>query len=223
MPVDPPPSPRMLVAFQVIFLLMFLAFGTLLVHEGLQAIRDQAYTLRYTERMGTDAGGGWASAGAAEYRGRGAILFGAGFAATGTMLLAWAAGLGLGLLGRAGLHAPRGAGRAVGTISLAALLAGCVALFPPWRLQALPLYLVVAAFALAVTLPIPARWRKKVFPAVVILVIAAGMTGFPSFPLFAGIFVFLAAGANLLVLFPGLVARVERSQRGARRRKPANP
>ena len=74
MPVDPPPSPRMLVAFQVIFLLMFLAFGTLLVHEGLQAIRDQAYTLRYTERMGTDAGGGWASAGAAEYRGRGALL-----------------------------------------------------------------------------------------------------------------------------------------------------
>ena len=56
-----------------------------------------------------------------------------------------------------------------------------------------------------------------------ILVIAAGMTGFPSFPLFADIFVFLAAGANLLVLFPGLVARVERSQRGARRRKPANP
>ena len=100
-------------------------------------------------------------------------------------------------------------------MALVALLMGCVALFPPWRLHTLPLYLVVAAFTLAVTLPIPSRWRKKVFPAAVILVIAVGMTGFPSFPLFAGIFVFLFTGANLLVLWPGLIARIERSQHGA--------
>lgn len=212
----------MLVTFQCIFLVMFLVFGIGIVRDGIRAIRNQSYTLRYTERtswaVGPGMGESWSSNEAVEYRGRNAVLFGTGFAATGTMLLSWAAGLVLGLFKGAGLAAPRGIGRAVGTISLASLLIGCLTLFPPWRLHTLPLYLVVAAFTLAVTLPIPARWRKKVFPAMVILVIAVGMTGFPSFPIFAGIFVFLFAGANLLVLWPGLRARVERSQAGAHRR-----
>jgi MFS family permease len=195
-------------------------FGAGLARDGSRAIRDQAYTLHYTERtswaFGPAWGGSWVREGAVEYRGRAATLFGVGFAATGTMWLAWAAGLVLSLLGRAGLHAPRAVLRAVGAVALAALLVGCVALFPPWRLHTLPLYLVVAAFTLAVTLPIPDRLRKKVFPAAVVLVIVVGMTSFPAFPIFAGIFVFLIAGTNLLLLWPGLWARVERSQSGAR-------
>jgi hypothetical protein len=55
-----------------------------------------------------------------------------------------------------------------------------------------------------------------VFPAVVGLAILVGMTGFPAFPIFAGIFVFITAGTNLLVLWPGLIARIERSQSGGR-------
>ena len=119
-------------------------------------------------------------------------------------------------LGRAGLRAPQAAVRAVGAVALAALVVGCVALFPPWRLHTLPLYLVVAAFTLAVTLPIPADLRKKVFPAAVILVIVVCMTRFPAFPIFVGIFAFLIAGANLLVLSPGLAKRAERSRSRSR-------
>jgi hypothetical protein len=222
MPAEPKTSPRVIVMMQCVFLAMFLVFGIGIVRDGVRAIRTQTYTLRYTETTswaGPGVGGGWASNEAVEYRGRNAVLFGVGFAATGTMLLAWAAGLVLGLFGRAGHPAPRGLVRAVGAVSLAALLVGCVALFPPWRLHTLPLYLVVAAFMLAVTLPMPARWRKNVFPAMVILVIAVGFTGFPSFPIFAGIFVFLVIGTNLLVLWPGLAKRVEHSQAGARHRR----
>ena len=127
---------------QVIFLLMFLVFGTALVHAGLQAIRDRAYTLDYAEHTrwaGPDGPGGSATENSAEYRGRAAVLFGAGFLAAGTMLFAWAGGLGLGLAARAaGRTVPRYLVRTVGAVSLAALLAACLALFPPWRLPTLP-------------------------------------------------------------------------------------
>jgi hypothetical protein len=101
-------------------------------------------------------------------------------------------------------------------VALATLLIGCFALFPPWRLHTLPLYLVVAVFTLAVTSPIPDDLRKKVFPAVVVLVILVGMTTFPAFPILAGIFIFIMAGTNLLVLWPGLATRITRSQPGTR-------
>ena len=203
---------------QVIFLLMFLVFGTALVHAGLQAIRDRAYTLDYAEHTrwaGPDGPGGSTTENSAEYRGRAAVLFGAGFLAAGTMLFAWAGGLGLGLAARAaGRTVPRYLVRTVGAVSLAALLAACLALFPPWRLPTLPLYFVVAAFALAVTLPLPARWRKTALPALVFLVFAAGLTGFPAFPLFAGFFVFLFAATHVLVLWPDLAPRIEKKHRG---------
>lgn len=226
MTAEPKPSSRMLAALRGIFLLMFLTFGTTLLHEGHQAIRNRAYTLHYTEKtswIGPGLNGGWTSENAVEFRGRGALRFGAGFIALGIMLYAWSAGLVLGFFLRPGRSAPRPGVLAIGSLSLASLLGGSLALFPPWRLHTLPFYLVVVAFTLAVVLPIPARWRKKAFPALAILVVATGLTGFPAFPLFAGFFVFLFAGANLLVLWPGLAARIERSQRRAPRARPPRP
>lgn len=212
-----PPSPKLIVVLQVIFLLMFQVFGTALAHAGLRAIRDRACNLEYAEHtgwIGPGGQGGSATENAVEFRGRDAVLFGAGFLAAGTLLFAWAGGLGLGLAARAaGRTVPRFLVRAVGAVSLAALLTACLALFPPWRLHTLPLYFVVAAFALAVTLPLPARWRKAALPALVFLVFAAGFTGFPAFPLFAGFFVFLFAATHVLVLWPDLAPRIEKHQR----------
>jgi hypothetical protein len=220
---EPKPSARLLVFFHCVFLAMFLVFGIGILRDGIWAIRDKTYTLKYTETtsLGYDGqGASWATDKAAEYRGRDAVVFGIGFAAIGILLLSWATGLVLSLLGRAGLRAPMGVLRGVGFASLAAMAAACLALFPPWRIHTLPLYLVVAAFTLAVTLPIPARWRKKVFPAMVGLVIVVGMNGFPAFPIFAGIFVFLAAGTNVLFLWPGLVPSITSMQRKGRTRHP---
>lgn len=217
-----PPSPKLIVAMQVVFLLMFLVFGATLVHEGRKAIRDRAYTLDYAERTGWSgpgSQGGSTTENSAEFRGRDAVRFGAGFLAAGTMLFAWAGGLGLGLAARAaGRTVPRFLVRTVGAVSLAALLAACIALFPPWRLRTLPLYFVVAAFTLAITLPLPARWRKMALPGFVLVFFAVGLTDFPSFPLFAGFFVFLFAATHVLVLWPELAPRIEKIRRPGRPR-----
>ena len=212
---EPQQSAGMLVFFHVVFLAVCLLSGVALVHEGHAALRDGIYTLKYTESSSWATESAFSSNardGVVEYRGGEATQFGVGFCAFGIMLLAWAAGLASSLLGRIGVNVPDAAVRVVAFVALAALLVGCVALFPPWRRHTMPLYFVVAAFTLAVTLPIPDRARKTVFPAVVGLVILVGMTGFPAFPIFAGIFVFLIAGANLLVLSPGLRERIERMQ-----------
>jgi hypothetical protein len=139
-----------------------------------------------------------------EFRGRAAVVFGTGFSAVGAMLLVWAAGLVVHLLGRLGLKLPMAVVRLLGVLSLLTLLAGCVALLPPWRLHMLPLYLVVTAFILAVALPVPDAWRIKVFPAAVICIFLVSYINFPAFPVFAGIFVALAIGVNLMVIWPGL-------------------
>ncbi len=220
-----PPSNRALAALHALFLAVFLAAGILLVREGTHAIRGRAYTLEYTEELSwaadADRGGSGGEPYAAEYRGREAVVFGIGFAALGALLLSWAAGLALGLLGRAGLRAPRYVPRLLGGLSLAAMAAAGIALFPPWQIRALPFHLVVAALVLAVALPIPARWRKAAFPAATGLVIASGLIGFPAFPIFAGLLAFLMAGANALVLWPGLVPRLERNHRKGQARSSA--
>ena len=213
MSIESKPSSRKLVALHGLFLAMFLAAGIGLVREGVRAIQDQTYLLEYTEELSWASGSEHGSDGveqhAADFQGRDAVVFGVGFAALGAMLLAWSAGLVLGMR----RPMPRSAVLAVGGMSLAAMAVACIALFPPWRLHTLPMYGVVAAFTLAVTLPIPAHWRKKVFPAMVGLVILVGMTGFPAFPIFAGIFVFLMAGTHVLVLWPGLAPSITRNQR----------
>lgn len=218
------PSNRALVALHALFLAVFLAAGILLVREGAHAIRSRAYTLECTEELSwaanADRGGGGEPC-AAEYRGREAAVFGIGFAALGALLLSWSAGLALGLLGRAGVRAPRCVPRLLGGLSLAAMAAAGIALFPPWQIRALPFHLVVAALVLAVALPIPARWRKAAFPAATGLVIVSGLIGFPAFPIFAGLLAFLMAGANVLVLWPGLVPRLERNHRKGQARSAA--
>jgi hypothetical protein len=208
--------------FQAVFFLVCLALGVGLVHEGAASVRDRAYTLEYTESSSwatESAFGVNARDNVLQYRDGEAVVFGVGLGAAGVMLISWAAGLAISLAGHAGAAAPAGLMRTLGAFSLAGLIASCVTLFPIWRRHTIPLYLVVLAFTLAVTLPIPAAARKKVFPAMVGLVILVGMTGFPAFPIFAGIFVFVIAGTNLLVLWPGLKARVERSQRGSGARR----
>lgn len=214
MTAQPQTSRRMQLFFQVVFLVVCLFAGIGLVHEGLAAVRDRAYTLTYTESSSwatESAFHGHASGNQVGYRGGEAVQFGIGFLAVGAMMLAWAVGLGLSLLGHIGVTPSGLLIRALGGASLAGLLVGCLALFPPWRRHTMPLYFVVIVFTLAVTLPISDRLRKKVFPAAVGLVILVGMTGFPAFPIFAGIFVFIMAGTNLLVLWPGLKDRIERS------------
>lgn len=224
MPVNPAARSRARVVFPCLFSAIFLWAGFGLVREGIRAIRDRAYSLEYTEGLswadGAAQGGSGAEHHAAEYRGREAVAFGIGFAAAGVMLLAWAAGLAAGLaarrFGRADRPMPRPAIFLIGGVSLAALAVACIAWFPPWQLHALPFHGVVATFILAVALPLPAAMRKKVFPAMVGLVILAGMTGLPAFPVFAGIVVFLVAGTHLLVLWPGLAARLDPDRRKPR-------
>jgi len=201
-------SARVLTAMQCVFLVMLLIFGVSIVHEGVCAIRDKAYTFRYTERTQAVLGGvvldNEVVNGAIEYRGRAATIFGSGFSAVGAMLLTWAAGIVVGLLGRFGVKVPMAVVRLLGVVSLLTLLVGCVALMPPWRMHMLPLYLVVTAFIVAVALPVPDAWRKKVFPAAVISIFLVSYINFPAFPVFAGIFVALAIGINLMVIWPSL-------------------
>ena len=213
MTIQPKASPRRSVALRGVFLAVFLAAGLLLVRDGSRAVRDRSYAFEYTEELRWASDSAQGSDGieqhAAAYQGRDAAVFGTGLAALGIMCLAWSAGLILGWR----RPMPGSAVLGIGGLSLAALVVACLALFPPWQLRMLPFYGVVAAFTLAVTLPIPAALRKKVFPAVVGLVILAGLTGLPAFPIFAGIFVFLMAGTHVLVLWPGLAPVIARRQR----------
>jgi hypothetical protein len=201
-------SARVLAVMRCVFFIMLLVFGVSIVHEGVRAIRDKVYTFRYTERTQAVLGGVILNTdvvnGAIEYRGRAAVIFGTGFSAVGAMLLVWAAGIVVNMLGRFGVKVPMAVVRLLGVLSLLTLLAGCVALLPPWRLHMLPLYLVVTAFILAGALPVPDEWRKKVFPAAVICIFLVSYINFPAFPVFAGIFVALAIGINLMVIWPGL-------------------
>ena len=201
--------PRRPGVFRFLFLVMFLLGGLGLVREGLRAIGDRAYVLRYAEELSwaseSERGSSGAESRAAEFGGREAVVFGVGFAALGGMLLLWAAGLALGFAAQAGLRVPRGVYRGLAGLSLAALAAASLALFPAWQLRTLPFYVVLLAFTLALALPVPAHVRKKVFPGAVMAVILAGLVGFPAFPIFAGIVGFLAAGTHLLVIWPNLV------------------
>lgn len=184
-----------------------------MLYQGRRAIRDQAYDLSYSEGPGsssaTSANSGIRSTpSTASYVGTEAVLFGSGLVAAGVMLLAWSAGLLFGILGRIGVGMPQWLVRLLAIVSLLALLVASVGFFPPWRITTLPLYPVVAALTLAVVLPIPEQSRKKVLPVVLAAFVLAGYFFLPSFPFFAGIFVFLIATTNLAMVFPGLAARL---------------
>ena len=217
-------SARILTFMRCVFIVMLLVFGLTIVYDGVRAIRNQAYTFRYTERTQAVLGGVILNNdvvnGELEFRGRAAVVFGTGFSAVGIMLLLWAAGIVVTLLGRVGVNVPMTIVRLLGGASLLALLIGCLALMPPWRLHMLPLYLVVTAFVLAVALPVPDTWRKKVFPAAVICIFLVSYINFPAFPVFAGIFVALILGANVLILWPGLGKRLGRKSAHAPETKP---
>jgi len=200
-------SPKTLALFYVVFFVMLMGFGLALMYQGRKAIVERAYSLEYSESSSV----GSHSTGAtyvSEYEGSDAVLFGTGFVGMGFMLVVWAVGLLIGAVGRLGLKTPDILTRLLAVLSFVGLIVGCVGLFPPWRRRTMLMYYVVLALILAVTLPIPDEWRKKVFPGVIIAVILAGLVGFPPFPLFAGIFVALIFGANVLVLFPGLAKRM---------------
>ena len=192
-----------------LFLAVFLLGGLGLVREGARAIRDRAYMLPYTEELSWASERGRGSGGVennqAEFAGRDAVVFGIGFTATGAMFLIWAAGLALSLLGRTGWRAPHALVKGLAALSLAAMGLAGLALFPIWHVRFLPFYGALAAMTLALALPVPARIRRKAFPAVVIAVIAAGALGLPAFPIFAGLVVFFIAGTHVLLLWPRFV------------------
>ena len=205
-------SPRKLVFFHIVFLVMFLIFGLGIVRDGYRAIVHKSYSLNYTEttRIANTA---WSEDKSAQFKGQEAVIFGTGFMATGTMLLVWSSGLVFSLLSRVKLAVPMITYRIIGYLSLATMVVASLMMFPVWHIHTLPFYLVIAAFTLALTLPIRAALRKKVFPAVVISIIVVGLTEFPSFPLFAGLFVSLAAGGNILFLWPNLATHLAPSPR----------
>jgi len=217
-------SAKILTFMQCVFIVMLLVFSLSIVHDGVGAIRNKVYTFHYTERTQWALGGVVLDHevvnGALEFRGRAAVVFGIGFSAVGTMLLIWVAGIVVTMLGRFGVNVPMAVVRLLGMASLLALLVGCIALMPPWRLHMLPLYLVVTAFILAVALPVPDAWRKKVFPAAVIGIFLVSYINFPAFPVFAGIFVALIFGANVLILWPGLGQRLGRKSAHTPETKP---
>lgn len=214
--MDPEPktSPGMIVFMQVVFLLMFLVFGGGMVREGLKAVRTGAYDFTYSESTSWAASGlsgGSASGSTLEYRDGAATMFGVGFTATGLMLLTWALGLALGLLGRVGLTMPDATWRVLAAVTLVTVTVACVTLFPPWRRHTMTLYFTIAAILAAVFLPMPDARRKQVLPGIVIAMIGASLIGFPAFPIFAGLFVTLIAGASLLLVSPRLFAWAQRN------------
>ena len=206
-------SPKQLLVFQFVFLALCLLVGVTMLYQGRRAIRDRAYELNYREGPGsystTSVGSGIRSTpSTASYEGTAAVVFGSGLVAAGAMVLTWAVGLLFGVLGRVGLGVPQWLVRLLAVVSLLALLVACLGLFPPWHITTLPLYPVVAALSLAVSLPIPDAARKKVLPGVLIAFVLAGIFYLPSFPFFAGIFVFLIVIANFAMVFPSLAARL---------------
>lgn len=209
---DPNRATRSATLFHVVFLIMFLIFGLGIVRDGYRSIHNRDYNLKYTETLSVASGSGggiaWVEEKSADYHGKSAVVFGVGFMSLGAMLLVWATGLAVGLVEKAGVAIPRPVYRTIAALSLATLTLASLTLFQPWRLHTFPFYLVLVAFTLAVTLPIKAELRKKVFPAAVGLVVLVGMTNFPAFPIFAGIFVFMAGGTNILTLWPSLGERL---------------
>lgn len=203
------PAPQAPVLLLGLFFAIFLLGGFGLAREGARAIRDRAYVLPYTEELSWASERGRGSGGVennqAEFAGRDAVVFGIGFAATGAVFLIWAAGLVVSLLGRAGWRAPQTVVKSLAALSLATLGLASLALFPVWHIRFLPFYGALAVMALALALPVPARIRRKAFPAVVIAVIAAGALGLPAFPIFAGLIVFFIAGTHVLLLWPRFV------------------
>lgn len=222
MPVTSKPTPQAPALFLVLFLGMFLAGGLGLLREGHRAVHGQAYTLTYNEELSWASPLGQGSDGResnqVEFSGRNALIFGTGLYALGAMFLFWATGLAISLLGRLRRPVPGLVHKGLTACSLFALTVASLTLFPAWRIHTLPFYLVLAAFTLVLVLPVPAPVRKKVFPAVVIAVIVAGMAGLPAFPIFAGLIVFLVAGTHVLILWPGLVPPALRRNHGAGRR-----
>ena len=206
-------SPKQLLVFQFVFLALCLLVGVTMLYQGRRAIRERAYDLNYTEGPGSSSttsvnSGNRSTPSTASYVGTEAVVFGSGLVAAGAMLLMWSVGLLFGMLGRVGLGVPQWLVRLLAVVSLLALLVACLGLFPPWRITTLPLYPVVAAFVLAVALPIPDAARKKVLPVVLAAFVLAGIFFLPSFPFFAGIFVFIIAIANFAMVFPSLAARL---------------
>lgn len=219
-PGQPAPSAGLLLFFHLIFMVMFLVFGAGIARDGYRAILHRAYTMDYTETTRI-ARSVWTEAKSAQYAGRDAVVFGIGFLATGLMLLTWASGLALKIVSRTRLTIPLAVYRGLGYLSLLTMVTGSLFLFPIWHFHTLPFYLVVGAFAAVLILPVPAKVRKQVFPVAILAVIFVGMTEFPSFPLFAGIFIALAAGANVLFLWPDLGTRLApRYRRDKWRRTP---
>ena len=202
-----------MLVFQIVFLALCLLVGVTMLYQGRRAIRDRAYDLNYTEGPGSTSttsvnSGNRSTPSTASYVGTEAVVFGTGLVAAGAMVLTWAVGLLFGMLGRVGVRMPQWVVRLLAVVSLLALLVACLGLFPPWRITTLPLYPVVAALTLAVVLPIPDQARKKVLPAVLLAFVLAGIFYLPSFPFFAGIFVFLIALTNFALVFPSLAARL---------------
>ena len=222
MPVASKPAPQAPALFLVLFLGIFLVGGLGLLREGHRAVHGQAYTLTNHEELSWASSLGQGSDGLesnqVEFSGRNAMIFGTGLYALGAMFLFWATGLAISLLGRRHRHVPGLVHKGLTTCSLFALTTASLTLFPVWRIRTLPFYLVLAAFTLVLVLPVPVTVRKKVFPAVVIAVIVAGMVGLPAFPIFAGLIVFLVAGTHVLILWPGLVSTSLRPARAANHR-----
>lgn len=208
-------SPKQILVFQFVFLALCLLVGVTMLYQGRRAIRERAYDISYSEGPGsystTSVGSGIRSRpSTASYEGDEAVILGVGLMAAGVMLLTWAVGLVLLLLGRVGWKAPAWLVRVLAVASLFALLVMCIGLFPPWRITTVALYPVVAALLLAVLLPIPDAARKKVLPAVLLGFLFSGYFFLPAFPFFAGIFIFIIAAANAAMVFPALGARLLR-------------
>ena len=218
-PPKPKSLPRQLAAFQVVFLVMFLVFGVGMVRDGREAIRNQVYNLKFSQgtsssRTQTPGRGIHMHDSAVEYTGRDATVIGVGLEATGGLLLAWAIGLALSLVGHMGIPMPLFITRAVAAVAMSGLTVGCIGLFPPWHLHTFPLYLVVTVLALTVTLPIPDPIRKKVIPGILVVFMIVGTSAvpwMPAVPLFAGIIVFLIGIGNVAFLCPGLIDQLLKS------------
>ncbi len=197
--------------------LMLLAAG--LIWAGAGAIRENSWDMPWRSSGGVVLGPlpivySSSRTGVEAYRGTAAVRVGIGLSAFGVMLGIWS----LSLLWtaakpRVAVQSSPGAGRGLlpttlTMVSLACLLAGAIAFFPPWHIgvSAAPTALYTECLLAAILLAIPLtrhRLRRWVLPAATVAAIVAGpfSTGC-SVGIILGLFFGLGFAGHVMVLLP---------------------
>lgn len=155
----------------LILAVILLAQGSIIVWAGWDAAAQRYYEMEWTSRSTFGS-----SHGVSVYTGGDAVRIGIGLACFGVMLFAW----GTALVAVFFNNHPDGFNsrfkRLLGWVSFGAFVAGCICVYPPWRLASLSFYVVIVVMLEVVPFgPRPGfpQLAKYVLPCVIVAGIAA--------------------------------------------------